>query len=78
MKVVKIVTKAVLYDVEKGEQFTRTFIGRLARRKVENITGMVCITAECEKARILIDDNIVEQYATIVPLNNEVKPAELV
>lgn len=78
MKVIKIVTKAVLYDTEKGEQFTRVFIGRLTRRKVENITGKVCITAECEKARILIDDNIVEQYAKIEPMNNEVKPVEFV
>lgn len=78
MKVVKIVTKANLYDAEKGEQFTRTFIGRLTRRKVENITGIVCISVECVKARISILDNIVEQYAKIEPVNNEVKPAELV
>lgn len=78
MKVTKIVTKAVLYDVEKGEQFTRTFIGRLARRKVENITGKVCISTDCIKAHISIPDTIVEQYAKIEPINNEVKPAELV
>lgn len=78
MKVTKIVTKAVLYDAEKGEQFTRVFIGRLNRRKVENITGIVCISAECVKASISILDNIVEQYAKIELLNNEVKLAELV
>lgn len=78
MKVTKIVSKAVLYDVEKGEQFTRMFVGRLTRRKVENITGLVCISVECIKARISIMDNIVEQYAKIEPLNNEVKSAELV
>ena len=78
MKVTKIVTKAVMYDAERGEQFTRVFIGRLSRRKVENITGIVCISAECVRASISISDNIVEQYAKIEPLNNEVKPAELV
>lgn len=77
MKVTKVVTKAVMYDSEKGEQFTRMFIGRLNRRKVENITGMLCISVECVKASISISDTIVEQYAKIEPKVNEVKPAEL-
>lgn len=77
MKLTKVVTKAVMYDSEKGEQFTRVFIGRLSRRKVENITGMLCISVECVKARISIVDNIVEQYAKIELMDNEVKPAEL-
>lgn len=77
MKVTKVVTKAVMYDSEKGEQFTRLFIGRLNRRKVENITGMLCISVECVKASISIPDTIVEQYAKIEPKDNEVKPAEL-
>ena len=77
MKVTKVVTKAVMYDSEKGEQFTRVFIGRLNRRKVENITGMLCISVECVKASISISDSIVEQYAKIEPKVNEVKPAEL-
>ena len=75
MKVTKVVTKAVLYDSEKGEQFTRVFIGRLNRRKVENISGKVCLSVECVKASISILDNIVEQYAKIEPKVNEVKPA---
>lgn len=82
MKVTKVVTKAVMYDSEKGEQFTRVFIGRLNRRKVENITRMLCISVECVKASIWIPDTIVEKYAKIEPkVNelkvNEVKPAEL-
>ena len=77
MKVTKVVTKAVMYDSEKGEQFTRLFIGRLNRRKVENITGMLCISVECVKASISIPDIIVEQYAKIESKVNEVKPAEL-
>lgn len=78
MKVTKIVTKAVLYDGVKGEPFTRVFVGRLTRRKVENITGLVCISLEYIKAIISLPDTFVEQYATIEPMNNEVKPAELV
>lgn len=77
MKVTKVVTKAVMYDSEKGEQFTHVFIGRLNRRKVENITGMLCISVECVKASISIPDTIVEQYAKIEPKVNEVKPSEL-
>lgn len=77
MKATKIVTKAVMYDPKKGEQFTHFFIGRLNRRKVENITGMLCISVECVKASISIPDTIVEQYAKIEPMDNEVKPAEL-
>lgn len=77
MKVTKVVTKAVMYDSEKGEQFTKVFIGRLNRRKVENITALICISAECSKASISIPDVIVEHYAKIELLNNEVKPAEL-
>lgn len=77
MKVTKIVTRAVIYDAEKGEQFNRVFIGRLNRRKVENITGMLCISVECVKASISIPDTIVEQCAKIEPKVNEVKPAEL-
>lgn len=78
MKVTKVVTKAVMYDSEKGEQFTHVFIGRLNRRKVENITGMLCISVECAKASISIPDIIVEQYANIEPKVNEVKPSDLV
>ena len=77
MKVTKIVTRAVMYDSEKGEQFTHLFIGRLNRRKVENITGMLCISVECAKASISISDDIVEQCAKIELKVNEVKPAEL-
>lgn len=82
MKVTKVVTKAVMYNSERGEQFTRMFIGRLNRRKVENITRMLCISVECVKASISIPDTIVEKYAKIEPkVNelkvNEVKPAEL-
>lgn len=77
MKVTKVVTKALMYDSEKGEQFTRVFIGRLNRRKVENITGMLCISTEYTKASISIFDNIVEQYAKIELMDNEDKPAEL-
>lgn len=77
MKVTKVVTKAVMYDYEKGEQFTRMFIGRLNRRKVENITDMLCISVECVKASISIPNTIVEQYAKIEPKVNEVEPAEL-
>lgn len=76
MKVTKVVTKAVMYDSEKGEQFTRLFIGRLSRRKVENITGMLCISVECVKAIISIPNTIVEHFAKIEPMVNEVKPAE--
>lgn len=78
MKVTKIVTRAIMYDGEKGEQHNKIFIGRLSRRKIENITGKVCINADSVKAEITIPDAIVEQYAKIEPLNNEVKPAELV
>ena len=78
MKVTKIVTEAVMYDAEKGEKFTRMFIGRLNRRKVENITGVVCISVECVKASISFSDDIVEQYAKIEPMNNYVEAAELV
>ena len=77
MKVTKVVTKAVMYDSKKGEQFTIMFIGRLNRRKVENITGKLCISTDCVKASISIPDTIVEQYAKIDPKVNEVKPAEL-
>ena len=76
MKVTKIVTKAVMYDSEKGEQFTHVFIGRLNRRKVENITGMLCISVECAKASISISDTIVEQYAKIEPKVDEDNPTE--
>ena len=77
MKVTKVVTKAVMYDSEKGEQFTRLFIGRLNRRKVENITGMLCISVECAKARISIPVDVIAEYAEIEIINDEVKPAEL-
>lgn len=77
MKVTKVVTKALMYDSEKGEQFTRLFIGRLNRRKVENITGMLCISVECAKASISIPDTVAANYAKIEPKVNEVKPAEL-
>ena len=65
-----------MYDSEEGKQFTHVFIGRLNRRKVENITGMLCISVECVKAIISISDTIVEQYAKIEPKVNEVKPTE--
>ena len=65
MKVTKIVTRVILYDTEKGEQFTRVFIGRLTRRRVENITGKVCINVDTVKAEITIPDAVVEQYANI-------------
>ena len=77
MKVTKIVTRATMYDAESGEQYTKMYIGRLTRRKVENISGKVCISVECVKESISIPDNIVEQYAKIEPKVNEVKPAEL-
>lgn len=77
MKVTKVVTKAVMYDADSGEQYTKMYIGRLTRRKVENVSGKVCISVECVKASISIPDNIVEQYAKIEPKVNEVKPAEL-
>lgn len=65
MKVTKIVTRAILYDTEKGGQSTRVFIGRLTRRKVENIAGRVCIKLDTVKAEITIPDAVVEQYANI-------------
>lgn len=65
MKVTKIVTRAIMYDGESGEQRNKIFIGRLSRRKIENITGKVCINADSVKAEVTIPDAIVEQYAKI-------------
>lgn len=78
MKVTKIVTRATLYDVDSGEQYTKLYIGRLTRRKVENISGCVCVLVECVKARISIKDEIIEQCAKIEFLNDGMKAAELV
>lgn len=77
MKVTKIVTRATLYDAESGEQYTKMYIGRLKRRKVENISGEVCLSVESVKARISIPDDVIEEYAEIEIINDEVKPAEL-
>lgn len=77
MKVTKIVTRATLYDAESGEQYTKKYIGRLKRRKVENISGDVCLSVESVKARISIPDDVIEEYAEIEIINDEVKPAEL-
>lgn len=76
MKVIKIVTRAMLYDGEKGEQFTRVFIGRLSRRKIENITGKVCIKADSVKAEITIPDAVVQQYADIQVIVNPAAAAD--
>lgn len=65
MKVTKIVTKATMYDAESGEQYTKMYIGRLKRRKVENISGDVCLSVESVKARISIPDDVIEEYAEI-------------
>ena len=78
MKVTKIVTRATLYDADSGEQYTKMYIGRLTRRKVKNISGKVCISVECVKARISIKDDIIEQYANIEIITDDVKPVELV
>lgn len=77
MKVTKIVTRATLYDVERGEQYTNMYIGRLKRRKVENISGDVCLSVESVKARISIPDEVIEEYAKIEIINDGVKAAEL-
>lgn len=77
MKVTKIVTKATMYDAESGEQYTKMYIGRLKRRKVENISGDVCLSVESVKARISIPDDVIEEYAEIEIINDEIKPAEL-
>lgn len=66
-----------MYDSEKGEQFTHVFIGRLNRRKVENISGDVCLSVESVKARISIPDDVIEEYAKIEIINDGVKAAEL-
>ena len=78
MKVTKIVTRATMYDAERGEQYTKMYIGRLTRRKVENISGKVCVSVECVKARISVLDDIIEQYAKIEIITDDVKAAELV
>lgn len=67
-----------MYDADSGEQYTKMYIGRLTRRKVENISGKVCISVECVKARISIKDDIIEQYANIEIITDDVKPVELV
>ena len=77
MKVTKIVTRAAMYDAESGEQYTKMYIGRLKRRKVENMSGDVCLSVESVKARISIPDDVIEEYAEIEIINDEVKPAEL-
>ena len=66
-----------MYDVESGEQYTKMYIGRLTRRKVESISGKVCISTECTKARISIPDDIIAQYANIEIINDGVKATEL-
>ena len=78
MKVTKIVTRATMYDAERGEQYTKMYIGRVTRRKVENISGKVCVSVECVKARISVLDDIIEQYAKIEIITDDVKAAELV
>lgn len=77
MKVTKIVTRATLYDAESGEQYTKMYIGRLKRRKVENISGDVCLSVESVKARISIPDDVIEEYAEIEIINDGVKAVEL-
>ena len=77
MKVTKIVTRATMYDTESGEQYTKMYIGRLKRRKVENISGDVCLSVESVKARISIPDDVIEEYAEIEIINDGVKAAEL-
>ena len=77
MKVTKIVTRAIIYDVENGKQYTKMYVGRLTRRKVENISGKVCISVESAKARISISDDVVERYAEIEIINDGVKAEEL-
>lgn len=77
MKVTKIVTRATLYDDESGEQYSKMYIGRLKRRKVENISGDVCLSVESVKARISIPDDVIEEYAEIEIINDGVKVAEL-
>lgn len=69
MKVTKIVTRATMYDVGRDGSYTRMYIGRLTRRKVENDSGGFCISAEHVKAVITIPDEIVEKYATFEVIN---------
>ena len=69
MKVTKIVTRATMYDVDRDGSYTRMYIGRLTRRKVENDSGGFCIAVEHVKAVITIPDEIVEKYATIEVIN---------
>lgn len=78
MKVTKIVTLATMYDVERGEQYTKMYIGRLTRRKVENISGKVCVSVDCAKAVVTIPDVIVQKYATIEVINAPAAAAEVV
>ena len=78
MTVSKIVTRAIIYDPESGEQYTKMYIGRVTRRKVENNTGKVCLSVECVKARISIMDEIIEQCADIKIINDEAEAADLV
>lgn len=69
MKVTKIVTRATMYDVERDGSYTRMYIGRLSRRKVENVSGGFCISVEYVKADITIPNEIVEKYATFEVIN---------
>ena len=67
MKVTKIVTRAVLYDVENGLH-AKMYIGRLSKRAVEKKTAAVCVSLERVKAAVTIPDEIVEKYATFVTI----------
>ena len=69
MKVTKIVTRATMYDVERDGSYTKMYIGRLSRRKVENDSGCFCISVEHVKADITIPNEIVEKYATSEVIN---------
>ena len=69
MTVTKIVTKATMYDVESDKSYTKIYIGRLTKRKVENDSGGFCISVEHAKAVITIPNDIVETNATIEVIN---------
>ena len=77
MKVTKIVTKATMYDVDRDGSYTRMYIGRLTRRKVENDSGGFCISVEHVKAEKKKKKENVEKEATIEVINtNAAKVAE--
>ena len=77
MKVTKIITRATMYDVDRDGSYTRMYIGRLTRRKVENDSGGFCISVEHVKANITIPDGIVEKYATFEIINSTAAEAEV-